>query len=177
MEGMDQPVFMREHLLEIRSKYYANEKKVYLDKIMKNITKDVKEGAKTETKFNKTYYINHTLFTSIPDLYTRLYTCFPDSYVTIKVTDDNTLFRERMKAVNIKIDWTAVFRPVNFEAILQMIDSHVEAHDKAVEAVESVKEAVESVKEALESVEPVEEAVEQAQPKKKTHKPLIRNII
>ena len=171
----EQPVFTREQLLEIRSKYYASEKKAYLDKLMKNIIRDVKEVAKTELRFHKTYYINHKLFTLIPDLYDRLYTCFPDSYITMNATDDNTLFREKMKAVHIKIDWATAIKPVNLESILEMLDSHVGAHDKAVQAVDvALLQAV-----AQEQAEPIAEPTAQAtaQATKKKHKPLGKNNI
>jgi len=176
----DPPVFTREQLLEIRNKYYSNEQKAYLDKLMKNVIRDVKEVAKTEMKFHKTYYINHKLFTSIPDLYDRLYICFPDSYVTMKVTDDNTLFREKMKAVHIKIDWATANKSVNIESILEMLDSHAEAHDKAVQAVDlalvQAEQAVEPEAEPV--VEPAAQATAQAEKAtKKKHKPSGKNNI
>jgi hypothetical protein len=166
------PVFTREQLLEIRSKHYANEQKVYLDKLMKNVLRDVKEVAKTELRFHKTYYINHKLFASIPDLYDRLYSCFPDSYVTMKATDDNTLFREKMKAVHIKIDWATANKSVNIESILEMLDSHA---DQAVdlELVQAVEPEAEPI------AEPIAELVAQAtaQATKKKHKPSGKNNI
>ena len=173
MEDRGQPVFTREHLLEIRNKYYANEQKAYLDKLMKNVIRDVKEVAKTELRFHKTYYMNHKLFASIPYLYDRLYTCFPDSHVTMNATDDNTLFREKMKAIHIKIDWATAIKPVNLEAILEMLDSHVEAHDKAVQAVDfALVQAEQAVEE---EAEPAAQATAQAT--KKKHKPLGKNNI
>jgi hypothetical protein len=168
----EQPVFTREQLLEIRSKYYANEQKLYVDKLMKNIIRDVKEVAKTELRFHKTYYMNHKLFASIPYLYDRLYTCFPDSYITMNATDDNTLFREKMKAVHIKIDWVTAIKPVNIESILEMLDSHVGAHDKAVQAVDV---ALLQAEEVEQEAEPLAQATAQAT--KKKHKPLGKNNI
>jgi len=121
MEDRGQPAFTREQLLEIRNKHYAKEQKVYIDQIIKSIIRDVKEVAKTQTNFYKIYYIKDKLFTSIPDLYTRLYTCFPDSYVTLKCKDDTSLFREKMKAVEIKIDWTTVCKSVNIDTVMEYI--------------------------------------------------------